>query len=96
MVINSLLSHATDTWDEFALAIERLNIPEAVGCLTSSYIIEDLPSLILDFQVKVVRIAYRLKMTAIDHEEPEMQENTTRLDSSQKLRGALIYLYLYV
>ena len=96
MVNNLLLSHAMDTWDEFASAIERLNAPEAVGCLMSSYIIKDLPSLILDFQVKVVRVAYRFKTTAIDHEEPEVRENATRLDSSQKLRGALIYLYLYV
>ena len=75
MVINSLLSHAMDTyWDEFTLAIERLNVPEAVGRITSSYIIEDLTSSILDFQANVVRVVYRLKTTAADHEELEVQE----------------------
>ena len=72
ILINSLLSHATDTyWDEFTLAIERLNVPKPVVRLTSSYIIEDLTPSILDFQANVVRVVYRLKTTAVDPEKLE-------------------------
>ena len=75
MFIDSLLSHATDTyWDEFTLAIERLTVPKTVVRLTSSYIIEDLTPSILDFQPNVVRVVYRLKRTAVDPGEPEVQE----------------------
>ena len=75
MFIDSLLSHATDTyWDEFTLAIERLKGPKTVVRLTSSYIIEGLTSSILDFQANVTRVVYRLKMSAVDPEEPEVQE----------------------
>ena len=75
MLINSLLSHATDTyWDEFTLAIERLNVPDAVVRLASSYILEDLTSPILDFQANVVRVVYRLRTTAVDPKVPEVQE----------------------
>ena len=75
MVINSLLSHATDTyWDEFTLVSEQLKVPKTVVRLTSSYIIEDLTPSIVDFQANVVRVVYRLKMTAVDPEEPEVQE----------------------
>ena len=75
MLINSLLSHATDTyWDEFTLAIGRLNVPDAVVPLASSYILEDLTSSILDIQANVVRVVYRLRTTAVAPKGPEVQE----------------------
>ena len=74
-LINSLLSHATDTyWDEFTLEIERLNVPKAVVRLMSSHTIEDLTSSILDFQANMVRVVYRLKTTSVDPEDPDVQE----------------------
>ena len=91
MFIDSLLSHATDTyWAEFTLAIERLKVPKPAVRLTSSYIIEDLTPSILDFQANVVRVMYRLKMTAVDPEEPEVQEvlNTVwRVQSGRDPQG---------
>ena len=67
MLINLLLSHATDThWDEFTLEIERLNVPKAVVRLMSSHTIEDLTSSILDSHANMVRVVYRLKATAVD------------------------------
>ena len=56
------------------MAIERLKVPKPVVRLTSSYIIEDLTPSIVDFQANVVRVVYRLKMTAVDPEGPEVQE----------------------
>ena len=91
MFIDSLRSHATDTyWDKFTLAIERLKVPKPVVRLTSSSIIEGLTPSILDFQANVVRVVYRLKMTAVDPEEPEVQEvlNTVwRVQSGRDHRG---------
>ena len=74
MLINSLLSHATDTyWDELTSEIERLNVSKAVVRLMSSHTIEDLTSSILDFQANMVRVVYRLKTTSVDPEDTEVQ-----------------------
>ena len=90
MFIDSLLSHATDTyWDKFTLAIERLKVPKRVVRLTSSYIIEGVTSSILDFQANVVRVVYRLKMTAVDPEEPvqEVLNPVWRVQSGRDPQG---------
>ena len=74
MLINSLLSHATDTyWYEFTSEIERLNVPKAVVRLMSSHTIEDLTSSILDFQANMVRVVYRRKTTPVDPEDDDVQ-----------------------
>jgi hypothetical protein len=74
MLINSLLSHTTETyWVEFTSEIERLNVPKAVERLMSSHTIEDLTSSILDFQANMVRVVYRRKTTPVDPENDEVQ-----------------------
>jgi engulfment/cell motility protein 1 len=74
MLINSLLSHATEAhWDEFTLEIERLNVAKAVERLMSSHTIEDLTSSILDFQANMVRVVYRRKNTPVVPENGEVQ-----------------------
>lgn len=74
MLINSLISHATEAyWDEFTSEIERLNVPKAVERLMSSHTIEDLTSSILDFQANMVRVVYRRKTTQVDPEDDEVQ-----------------------
>ncbi|KAF5383550.1 hypothetical protein D9615_003536 [Tricholomella constricta] len=67
MLINSLLSHASDTrWEEFIAELERLNVRKAVVRLMSLHIMEDLTSCILDFQANIVRVTYRKKTTLVD------------------------------
>ncbi|KDQ61372.1 hypothetical protein JAAARDRAFT_190152 [Jaapia argillacea MUCL 33604] len=67
MLINSLLSHATDArWEEFIGELERLNVRKAVIRLMSSHTIEDLTSCILDFQVNMVRVTYRKKTSPVE------------------------------
>ncbi|KAF8637644.1 hypothetical protein AX17_002712 [Amanita inopinata Kibby_2008] len=67
MLINSLLSHASDNrWEEFIDELERLNIRKAVVRLMSLHTIDDLTSCILDFQANFIRTAYRKKMTLVD------------------------------
>ncbi|KAH8116469.1 ELMO/CED-12 family-domain-containing protein [Phellopilus nigrolimitatus] len=67
MLINSLLSHATDAhWEEFTSELERLNVRKAVVRLMSSHVIEDLTSSILDFQANEVRFILRRKHEPVD------------------------------
>ncbi|RDB23704.1 Engulfment and cell motility protein 1 [Hypsizygus marmoreus] len=67
MLINSLLSHASDTWwEEFIAELERLNVRKAVVRLMSLHIMEDLTSCILDFQANIVRVTYRKKTTLVE------------------------------
>ncbi|KAJ7623232.1 ELMO/CED-12 family-domain-containing protein [Roridomyces roridus] len=71
MLINSLLSHASDNrWEEFISELERLNVRKAVVRLMSSHTIEDLTSSILDFQANIIRVTYRKKTTLVDELEP--------------------------
>ncbi|KAK6992173.1 ELMO/CED-12 family-domain-containing protein, partial [Favolaschia claudopus] len=71
MLINSLLSHASDTrWEEFIAELEKLNVRKAVVRLMSSHTIEDLTSSILDFQANFIRVTYRKKTTLIEETEP--------------------------
>ncbi|KAF8159524.1 ELMO/CED-12 family-domain-containing protein [Crassisporium funariophilum] len=72
MLINSLLSHASDArWEEFICELERLNVRKAVVRLMSLHTIEDLTSCILDFQANIIRVTYRKKTTLVD---PELEE----------------------
>ncbi|KZT27925.1 hypothetical protein NEOLEDRAFT_1154882 [Neolentinus lepideus HHB14362 ss-1] len=67
MLINSLLSHATDArWEEFTNELEKLNVRKAVIRVMSSHTIEDLTSCILDFQANMIRVTYRKKMTLVE------------------------------
>ncbi|KAF9461210.1 ELMO/CED-12 family-domain-containing protein [Collybia nuda] len=67
MLINSLLSHASDArWEEFISELERLNVRKAVVRLMSLHIMEDLTSCILDFQANIIRVTYRKKTTLVD------------------------------
>ncbi|KAG5637290.1 hypothetical protein H0H81_005085 [Sphagnurus paluster] len=67
MLINSLLSHASDNrWEEFMGELERLNVRKAVVRLMSLHIMEDLTSCILDFQANIIRVTYRKKTTLVD------------------------------
>ncbi|KAG2011760.1 hypothetical protein CC2G_011842 [Coprinopsis cinerea AmutBmut pab1-1] len=67
MLINSLLSHASDArWDEFINELERLNVRKAVVRLMSLHELEDLISCILDFQANIVRVTHRKKTTPVD------------------------------
>jgi len=69
MLINSLVSHASDLrWEEFIAEMERLNIRKAVVRLMSQHTMEDLTSCILDFQANMLRVTYRKKTTPIDLE----------------------------
>ncbi|KAL5492185.1 hypothetical protein ACEPAI_3632 [Sanghuangporus weigelae] len=79
MLINSLLSHATDThWEEFTSELERLNVRKAVVRLMSSHVIEDLTSSILDFQANEVGIILRRKHEPVDPLENVEHFNTLR------------------
>lgn len=70
MLINSLLSHASDArWDEFISELDRLNVRKAVVRLMSLHELEDLISSILDFQANIVRVTYRKKTTPVDPEQ---------------------------
>lgn len=72
MLINSLLSHASDArWEEFISDLERLNVRKAVVRLMSLHAIEDLTSCILDFQANIIRVTNRKKTTLVD---PEIEE----------------------
>ncbi|GJJ11519.1 hypothetical protein Clacol_005752 [Clathrus columnatus] len=72
MLINSLLSHATDaSWEDLVSELERLNIRKAVVRLMSSHISEDLTSSILDFQANIVRVTYRRKTAPVDPQQDE-------------------------
>ncbi|KAG6832265.1 hypothetical protein H0H87_002161 [Tephrocybe sp. NHM501043] len=69
MLINSLLTHASDArWEEFIAELERLNVRRAVVRLMSLHIMEDLTSCILDFQANIVRVTYRKKTTLVEPE----------------------------
>ncbi|KAJ3786872.1 ELMO/CED-12 family-domain-containing protein [Lentinula aff. detonsa] len=69
MLINSLLSHASDArWEEFIAEMERFNMRKAVVRLMSQHTMEDLTSCILDFQANMLRVAYRKKSTPINLE----------------------------
>lgn len=87
MLINSLLSHATDTsWKDLTSELERLNIRKAVVRLMSSHIFEDLTSSILDFQANTVRMTYRRKTTPVDPQgDPEHDAMLRFIWSSAKL-----------
>jgi len=87
MLINSLLSHATDaSWEDLTSELERLNVRKAVVRLMSSHSTEDLTSSILDFQANTVRITFRRKTTPVDPEQDQNQETTLRfIWSSSKL-----------
>lgn len=86
MLINSLLSHATEAyWDEFTLEIERLNVAKAVERLMSSHTIEDLTSSILDFQANMVRVVYRRKTMHVDPENGEAQAVLTMIWRASKV-----------
>ncbi|KAF8517883.1 ELMO/CED-12 family-domain-containing protein [Hysterangium stoloniferum] len=79
MLINSLLSHATDArWEDLTSELERLNVRKAVIRLMSSHTIEDLTSSILDFQANIVRVTFRRKITVVDPEQDASQEETLR------------------
>lgn len=70
MLINSLLSHATEAhWEDLITSLERLNVSKAVVRMMSSHTIEDLTSSILDFQANMVRVVYKRKTTPIDLED---------------------------
>ncbi|KAF8239268.1 hypothetical protein L208DRAFT_1238269 [Tricholoma matsutake] len=82
MLINSLLSHASDArWEEFIAELERLNVRKAVVRLMSLHIMEDLTSCILDFQANIIRVTYRKKTTLVD------------LDSEPSHAAALQYIW---
>ncbi|KIK61716.1 hypothetical protein GYMLUDRAFT_243399 [Collybiopsis luxurians FD-317 M1] len=69
MLINSLLSHASDQrWEEFIAETERLQVRRAVVRLMSQHTVEGLTSCILDFQANMLRVTYRKKSTPIDLE----------------------------
>jgi len=79
MLINSLLSHATDArWEDLTSELQHLNVRKAVIRLMSSHTIEDLTSSILDFQANIVRVTFRRKITAVDPEQDASQEETLR------------------
>ncbi|KAF9454260.1 hypothetical protein P691DRAFT_809803 [Macrolepiota fuliginosa MF-IS2] len=87
MLINSLLSHASDArWEEFITELERLNVRRAVIRSMSLHTIEDLTSCILDFQANMVRVTYRKKTTLVDPEnEPAHHEALAYIWESSKL-----------
>ncbi|KAF8916264.1 ELMO/CED-12 family-domain-containing protein [Mucidula mucida] len=67
MLINSLLSHASDSrWEEFIAETDRLNVRKAVARLMTSHTIDDLTSCILDFQANIIRVTHRKKTTPVD------------------------------
>ncbi|KAF8825772.1 hypothetical protein HHX47_DHR6000422 [Lentinula edodes] len=67
MLINSLLSHASDVrWEEFIAEMERFNLRKAVVRLMSQHTVEELTSCILDFQANMLRVTYRKKSTLVD------------------------------
>ncbi|TFK75020.1 hypothetical protein BDN72DRAFT_955358 [Pluteus cervinus] len=74
MLINSLLSHASDTrWEEFIGELERLNVRKAVARRMNLHTTEDLTSCILDFQANMIRVTYRKKTTPVDPEADPIQ-----------------------
>ncbi|KIJ55108.1 hypothetical protein M422DRAFT_23759 [Sphaerobolus stellatus SS14] len=80
MLINSLLSHATDArWEDLTSELERLNVRKAVVRLMSSHTIEDLTSSILDFQANIVRVTYRRKTMPVDPEQDLNQDRILRM-----------------
>jgi len=87
MLINSLLSHASDShWEEFIKELERLNVRKAVVRLMSSHTIEDLTSCILDFQANMIRVTYRKKITLVEPEvEPSHMATLKVIWASTKL-----------
>ncbi|KAJ3887392.1 ELMO/CED-12 family-domain-containing protein [Lentinula edodes] len=67
MLINSLLSHASDArWEEFIAEMERFSLRKAVVRLMSQHTVEELTSCILDFQANMLRVTYRKKSTPVD------------------------------
>ncbi|KAJ3805529.1 ELMO/CED-12 family-domain-containing protein [Lentinula lateritia] len=67
MLINSLLSHASDArWEEFIAEMERFSLRKAVVRLMSQHTVEELTSCILDFQANMLRVTYRKKSTLVD------------------------------
>ncbi|KAG5724910.1 Engulfment and cell motility protein 1 [Termitomyces sp. T112] len=87
MLINSLLTHASDSWwEEFIDELEKLNVRKAVIRLMSLHIMEDLTSCILDFQANIVRVTYRRKTTLVDPEvEPSHAAALAYIWASSKL-----------
>ncbi|THH18452.1 hypothetical protein EW146_g2541 [Bondarzewia mesenterica] len=88
MLINSLLSHATDTWwEEFIAKLERLNTRKVVVRLMSSHTIEDLSSCVLDFQGNLARVTYRRKTTLVEPDlEPSHEAALEYIWSNSKLQ----------
>ncbi|PFH51834.1 hypothetical protein AMATHDRAFT_2737 [Amanita thiersii Skay4041] len=85
MLINSLLSHASDDyWEEFIAELEKMNIRKAVVVndimkrLMSLHTIDDLTSCILDFQANFVRTAYRKKTTLVEPIQEAAHETVLR------------------
>ncbi|KZT34351.1 hypothetical protein SISSUDRAFT_1026750 [Sistotremastrum suecicum HHB10207 ss-3] len=78
MLINSLLSHATDLyWEDLTTTLERLNVRKSVTRLMSSHsshLIEDLTSSILSFQSALVRLTFRKKTTPVNPEDDPAHE----------------------
>lgn len=94
MLINSLLSHATEAyWDEFTEEIGRLNVPKAVERLMSSHTIEDLTSSILDFQANMVRVVYRRKTIHVDPEDDEVQVVLNMIWAASKVDDTPLEVY---
>ncbi|KAF9071535.1 ELMO/CED-12 family-domain-containing protein [Rhodocollybia butyracea] len=87
MLINSLLSHASDIrWEEFVSEMERFKVRKAVVRLMSQHTMEDLTSCILDFQANILRVTYRKKSTPVDFEtQPSHLANIKYIWNHSKL-----------
>ncbi|KAJ3823203.1 ELMO/CED-12 family-domain-containing protein [Lentinula raphanica] len=87
MLINSLLSHASDArWEEFIAEMERFNMRKAVVRLMSQHTMEDLTSSILDFQANMLRVIYRKKSTPVNMEtHPAHEADLTFIWNHSKL-----------
>jgi engulfment/cell motility protein 1 len=67
MLINSLLTHATEAhWETFLARLDGLHTRRAVVALMSSHMVDDLTSCVLDFQANMARAMYRTKTTYVE------------------------------
>lgn len=94
MLINSLLSHATDLfWEDLTTTLERLQIRKSVARLMSSHsshLLEDLTSSILSFQSALVRLTFRKKTTPVNTDDEASHEEMV---SSVWRAGGLVEEY---
>ncbi|KAG9001483.1 hypothetical protein FRB94_006575 [Tulasnella sp. JGI-2019a] len=89
MLINSLLKNATDArWEELTNELERLNVRKAVVRLTSSSMMEDLSSQVMEFQANLISLAYRRKTTSVDPDVPSVRDTLNVIWIASKIPDA--------